>query len=443
MLTQEEKNALISEVGEQGAKRINAIIETHDKKQKDLIDQISKEKGLTEDQLKQVQERTEEVKSELESVLKQQGKTLGEIKANISAGGKTSKSLAQVLKENEEQIKSTYNAGQGIVNFEVFFDKKGNVTARPFNYASKAPAATAHGTVDALGGADNLASVAQSLSAAAILRLGADGDIVSQYRNTPYIFDLCNTTQTNSPLAIWINETDKEGASSTVAEGGTKPLTQYKYSIESASYKKEATLLTFTDEFNMDFGRLQQDAVEKGRIDVINRINTAILPNITSAATAYNTGSEFQDVTNIPDGEANDFHALAAMAAQVDSATFGASMANTALMSTFQKYGLGVTADSQGAWLNAPDVIGNLAFVGNPGMTGDNVIVGDFNQYNILLRGGMIMRVGYNGTDFAENKFSVVLEQFYFDYISDARKPALVKGPDFATVKAAIDQPAA
>ena len=76
--------------------------------------------------------------------------------------------------------------------------------------------------------------------------------------------------------------------------------------------------------------------------------------------------------------------------------------------------------------------------VGNAGVGADDVIVGDFKQYNILLRGGLIMKVGYNGTNFAENKFSVVLEQYYFDYISTIRAKALVKGTTFATVKAAI-----
>jgi hypothetical protein len=48
------------------------------------------------------------------------------------------------------------------------------------------------------------------------------------------------------------------------------------------------------------------------------------------------------------------------------------------------------------------------------------------------------VKVGYNGTDFAQNMFSVVIEQYYYDYISAARTPAIVKGPDFATVKTAI-----
>jgi hypothetical protein len=99
---------------------------------------------------------------------------------------------------------------------------------------------------------------------------------------------------------------------------------------------------------------------------------------------------------------------------------------------------MGLTKETTGGYLNTPDILGGVSFIGNPDMAADSVIVGDFKQYNIILRGGLIVRVGYNGTDFAQNMYSVVLEQFYFDYISTVRKTAIVKGPDFATVKTAI-----
>jgi hypothetical protein len=134
---------------------------------------------------------------------------------------------------------------------------------------------------------------------------------------------------------------------------------------------------------------------------------------------------------------ANDFDVLAAMAAQVDNATFGA-VANAAIISTFKKYRMGIAKDAQGGYLNRPKVLDNLSFIGNPDMTADQVLVGDFKQYNVILRGGLIVKVGYNGSDFANNMFSVVIEQFYMDYISALRTPAIVKGPDFATVKTAI-----
>ena len=187
----------------------------------------------------------------------------------------------------------------------------------------------------------------------------------------------------------------------------------------------------------MDFERLQGDILNKGKVDLVNRINTAILANIITAATAYNTSASFGTRAA---NAVNDWVALAAMAAQVDSATFGAN-ANAAIMSTFKKYNIGTLQTSQFEWIDTPDVLSNLAMIGNPAMGADDVLVGDFKQYNILLRGGLIVKVGYNGTDFVENRFSTVLEQFYFDYISSLRTPAIVKGTTFATAKAAITTP--
>jgi hypothetical protein len=54
------------------------------------------------------------------------------------------------------------------------------------------------------------------------------------------------------------------------------------------------------------------------------------------------------------------------------------------------------------------------------------------------MRGGMIVRIGLNGNNMVENKFTVVQEQFYYDYISAARKVTLLKGPTFGAVKLLI-----
>ena len=125
------------------------------------------------------------------------------------------------------------------------------------------------------------------------------------------------------------------------------------------------------------------------------------------------------------------------MAAQVENATFGAK-ANAAVMGTNKKYRMGIIKNTQGSYLNPPDVLAGIGFVGNPTMGADAILVGDLKQYNVILRGGLIVKVGYNGNDFGNNAFSIVMEQYYFNYISTIRKVAIVSGPDFATVKALI-----
>lgn len=385
--------------------------------------------------------KNEEIKSlndqikKLDEVAKTQGTSLAQMETKLATSGAAYKSIGQVLQENEPELKKVYQNGSGTKTFMVQMNHKGEYVMRPFDTTK---AAGPHATVADVGGAGNTASIAQTIDAASLLRLGGNSPIISQYRNNAWVFDLANVVNAGweMPFAMWYEEVAKQGASSTVAEGGTKPPVQYAYNLKTNSYKKEAALIGFTDEFSLDFARLQDDIMNKGRVDVINRINSVILGNVTTAATAYNTATQFKGGEVVADP--NDYDVLAAMAAQVDNATYGA-LANTAAMSTFKKYRVGtLKASTSGLWLDRPSVLDNLAFIGNPDMGADDVLVGDFKAYNIILRGGFIVKVGYNGTDFAENKFSVVMEQYYFDYISDIRKKAIVKGATFAAVKTAI-----
>jgi hypothetical protein len=376
------------------------------------------------------------MRSRLQDTARKQGTTLADLAGKYTSIETGSKSIGQVLEENQDEIKKVYQNGSGQKTFMVQVNHKGEFVMKPFDTTK---AAGPHGTTANIGGAGNTSSIAQAIDAASLLRLGGDSPILSQYRNTPWILDICNMINAGfeMPFAMWYEEQVKQGASANVAEGGAKPLSQYAYNLKTATYKKEATLIGFTQEFALDFARLQSDILGKGRTDLVNRINSAVLANVVSSATAYNTAVSFKQGVVVAPATANDFDVLAAMAAQVDNATFGA-VANAAIISTFKKYRMGIAKDAQGGYLNRPKVLDNLSFIGNPDMTADQVLVGDFKQYNVILRGGLIVKVGYNGSDFANNMFSVVIEQFYMDYISALRTPAIVKGPDFATVKTAI-----
>lgn len=389
--------------------------------------------SLKDGEIKALQTQLED----LDKAAKAQGTSLAEIHAKLNSGEIGSKSIAEVLSEDSEELQKMYENGQGRKSYIVHVNAKGEFVMKPL-LENKATGPVA--SITGINGGTS-ASISQSIDAASLLRLGGNAPIISQYRNNPWVFDLCNVVNASydQALALWYEEQAKLGGSTAVTEGLTKPLSQYIYALKSATYKKEATLISFTEEFNLDFARLQADILGKGRTDVINRINTAVLTNILSAATAYNTGASYKAAFGgvIPTANYNDFITLDALAAQVDSNTFGAT-ANAAVMSTYKKHALGITMDTQGRFISSPDFLSNLAFVGNPAMANADVIVGDFKQYNIQLRGGFIVRVGYNGTDFAQNMFSVVMEQYYYDYISTIRAAALVKGQTFATVKTAI-----
>ena len=440
-MTEQEKQALIGSIGKQASDAVIAELANYETRVKTMVTEAAKNGGyVTEAAMTAVKEASESALKTVEAALEKQGTTIAELQTKLTTGSSVGKSVREVLEESAEKLQNRYNSKQGTEAFMLTMNHKGEFVMTPFNDSTiKTPQANA--TIGGLlAGPAGVASISQSLDAATLLRIGAGSPIMGQYRNTPWVFDLCNTINASfvsgMPYAIWYDELAKDGASTNVAEGGTKPLSQYKYQLNSSTYKKEAVLIGFTEEFKMDFAQLESDILNKGRLDLINRVNAAILPNIISAATEYNTADSFK--AGVAVSNANDFDAIAACAAQVDSATFGGSIANAAVMSTFKKYRMGISKDLDSSYLNAPQVLNNISLVGNPGMGADDLLVGDFKQYNIMLRGGLIVRVGYNGTDFAENKYSVVMEQFYYDYISNVRKAAIVKGADFATVKGLI-----
>lgn len=434
-MTPEEQKALLETVGKQAATAIKTELAQYETTVKKLAEEAVKNGGqVSKETFDAMEKSSREAVEAVKAICEKQGTTLAELVTKLDAPKGVIKSIAQVMAEDEEAFKSIYNNKNGQKTYMI--SPNGGMKAINMTSTDKTTGAEASVANIPTGA---VSSITQALDAATLLRLGNGAMINNQYRNSAWIFDLCNTVNASfnsaMPYVLWFDEQPKVGASATVAEGQTKPSTQYIYQLNSSTYKKEATLIGFTEEFSMDFQQLESDIMNKGRIDVINRVNQAILPNIIAAATPYNSGTAFKAGTGVTDP--NNFDDIAAMAAQVDNATFGAR-ANVAVMSTNKKYRTGITKNTQGSYLNPPDVIGGIALIGNPTMDVDAVLVGDLKQYNIILRGGLIVRVGYNGTDFANNMFSVVIEQYYFDYISNVRKVAIVSGPNFADVTSAI-----
>lgn len=436
-MTEQELKTLQEKVGADAAAAMQKKLEAYEEKAKQFANEAAKGK-ISEDTFKEYKETAEKTLLDLKEIAEKQGTTMAEIANKVNSKDAGTKSIAEVLKEDEETLKKVFLQGSGSKTYMINVGEKGEFVMKPFDTTSKTVGPVA--TVSGINGG-TAASIFQSIDASSLLRLGGEAAIFSQYRNTRWIFDLCNIINADysTLLAMWYEEVAKTGASTNVAEGGSKPLSQYGYTLKTATYKKEATLIGFSEEFSLDFPRLQSDILGKGRVDLINRINTAVLADIIAAATAYNTATQYKNgaALSLTTPPYNDYISIDACAAQVDNATFG-QQANAAVMSTFKNHRVNTQMDSQGRFLMPPAALGNLAFVGNPAMGTDDLLVGDFKQYNVILRGGMIVRTGYNGTDFAQNMFSTVLEQFYFDYISAIRAVAIVKGSTFTAVKTAI-----
>ena len=440
-------DALIKTLGDQAATEIKKHMDAYDQKVKELEGQVKAQNGgVTEKQFTEWKTAADSLIEEVKEAAKKQGTTLAELQAKLGNSPAVVKSVYDQLIEDEAEIKGMIYDGSKTKSKAYMLEfKSGSPILIPVKIDEKLKykAAGPHASVADADGAGGVSSISQALDAATLLRIGLGSPVYNQFRNTPWVFDLCNTINgtydASSAFAIWFDEVTKDGGATTVTEGAAKPKTQYKYVLKSQTYKKKATIIELTEEFSIDFAQLENNILNVGRIDVLNEVNSDVLADIKAAATAYTGADAFLGGSVIP--QVNDYDAIAALAAQVDNATFGSIQANAAVMSTNKKYRMGVTKNQFGDYLQRPEVLSNVGFVGNPAMGADDLLVGDFKQYNILLRGGMIVRVGYNGTNFAENKFSIVMEQYYIDYITTARKPAIVTGPDFATIKTAIGTP--
>jgi hypothetical protein len=433
-MTQEELDIIVGKVGKEAAAKITTLFKDYEEKAKDFANLAAKGK-ITEEQFTAFKGEQDKALEKLTEITVKQGTTITELGLQIeTAKASKFKPIGQTLYEDKEELEKIYNSGSGNKQYMLTVNEKGETVLKPHGGANKTV-----GPVASIAGINGgtAASIFQTIDAASLLRLGGDSAIISQYRNTTWLFDLVNVVNAgwDNMMAMWFEEVAKTGTSATVAEGGAKPLVQYGYTLKTATYKKEAMLIGFTEEWNLDFQRLQSDILGKGRTDVMNRINTVLVTDLLAAATAYNTATAYKNGAALT--QYNDYLAIDAAAAQVENATFGAK-ANAALMSTFKYHRLNTQMDTQGRFLMPPASLNGITQVGNPGMATDDLVVGDLKQFNLILRGGLIVRVGYNGTDFAQNMFSTVIEQYYYDYISAIRAVAIVKGQTFAAIHTAI-----
>jgi hypothetical protein len=437
MLTAEDLNVISQTVGKQAGEKIAAELREYDKKAIEFANTAAK--GKISDEVFEAFKKDQNTATEkLQEILLKQGTTITELSTRLETSkADGAKSIAETLYDDKAELEKVFNQGSGNKSYMLMINAKGEPVMKPHN-ASAQKTVGPVATVSGINGG-TAASIFQAIDAASLLRLGGDSMIFSQYRNQTWLFDLVTIVNAgwDNMMAMWFEEVVKTGTSATVAEGGVKPLVQYGYTLKTQTYKKEAMLIGFTEEFSLDFARLQSDILQKGRIDVMNRINTALLADLIAAATAYSTGTAYKNGAVVPTTNYNDYITIDAAAAQVDAATFGAK-ANAAIMNTYKNHRVNTQMDSQGRFLMPPAALNGIAMVGNPAMATDDLIVGDLKQLTLILRGGLIVRVGYNGTDFAQNMFSTVIEQYYYDYISAIRAVAIVKGQTFSAIKTAI-----
>jgi hypothetical protein len=381
---------------------------------KDVMGEDGKFKVVMKDEFNALTD--EENPNSLKSIIKAQGAKIKALEETPSKGAET-KTLQEVLGAHVEDFKNQVKNRQGTMSWEIKeFMENGKKNA----------AVIAVGT----GG-----SVTNSVSAATGLRLG-DGPIFEIKRGTPFILDFVNLGETSQPYLIWWDEQAKQGDFAITSEGTTKPMVQYEFIRKSADYRKEAGFMTLTEEFMNDLPQLVTTIKRLANIDLMNNINAAILTDMIATLPSYTYTALSGKIYH-----ADDYAAIGAAIAQIQSLFF---QPNVLVLNPADAWKMKLTKDDVGRYqmppfsngLDVPFEFGTV--IVDPRIAVGKFLIGDGSTYNVDMKGGVVIRIGYNGTDFVQNQQTVVVEQYFFNYIATNRLGAWVYGT-FATIKGIIN----
>lgn len=362
-----------------------------------LISKALEGKGLTPDQEKTIRETAESVR--------QIAADLDKIK---DGGIDTSvDSFEKTLEAAKDELKQIQRNGTGMKQFNI---KAAAVTTTATSGSTRALT----NSVDAFGGQ----------------RLG-EGVIQEIQRPKPFILDFVNVGNTNSSVLIWFDELAKEGDFAVTAEGVLKPMVQYRFERKNAAYQKAAGYTTLTDEFDRDFPQLVTTIRRLTLTDLRNKIGDIILTDLLAAASTFTyTG------LNAAIDNADNYAAVVAAIAQKQSLYFDGP--NVLFMNPKDAAIMMLTKVTDGSYVVPPAAWGVDAIIIDPRITAGSFVIGDLGMFNVDFYGDTIVKIGYVNDDLIKNQYTVVVERFFYDYISTNKKPAIVKGV-FATIKTALE----
>jgi len=429
-MEKQEFDALVSKVGAETAQLIKTAVEPMQKQINDFETKFGANPGaITQKDIDVLNQSISTNEKALRDILEKQGGIITEIQNKLNTETDDGDSVVKVLESVKTQIQQVYKAGTGHVEIQL-----GYKVGKNGKYKMVAKAADVHNTTTT--GAN--ASITSDLSDSALLRIGSESDeIMTIKRNTPWILDFVSVGNTTSSVITWFDEVQKQGDFAVTAEGAIKPLVMYTFNRKSADYKKATGRAKITEEFNMDFPRLVSTIRDLMSTDCKNEMNALILSDMIANATAYNNPALAGEIDN-----ADNYAAIGAVAGQLGNAYYTPNVLvlnnNQGIVNASQK-------GTDGQFINPEALMKEINAAGlniakNPDVNFGKFFMADGSVYKVLLRGDLIIRIGYSNDDFDKNQYSLVVEQFFYSFMSDARKAGLVYA-DFEEVKAAIEKP--
>lgn len=279
--------------------------------------------------------------------------------------------------------------------------------------------------------------------------------LVKQRHGKQYIFDIASRTTVQSvpEYHIWDEDADTEGAFALVSESGLKPLTSYSLVKKQSKVKKIAGKKVITTEFATFRQRLNTYINELFNDKLLRDYQTQLTTELVALAASY-TGTSLDGTITNP----TDFHAIGAVAAQIESLNFSP---NVLIIHPQDKWRIALTTNSEGSFhvatlpiTGANGQVQMMSFltITTTEIDAGTAILGEGDLFKIedtpvslkLTYGLTITESGGNVTsaqfDTDYNRMRLIGEMFYHSYMASVHTGSFVEF-EFDTVKAALATP--
>jgi hypothetical protein len=334
------------------------------------------------------------------------------------------------LQKNKKAIEEVFVNGQGEVKFDI----------------RAAAIMTTENVVDGLDALPD--DLIESFSV---------GGFVEKRQDREYIYDIATRTTVAriEKYKTWLSEGGEEGVFAEVAEGGLKPLLSAGLVRNYSQAFKVAGKYVVTEELSKFMANvyniIRRLIMQKVQRDYAKKLTDALV-----AAAAPYVASALDD--QYPAAKVTDYHAIAAVAAQIGALNF---TADVLIMNPQDKWRIGMSSDANGQfYLTIPttDPAGVTRMMGFRVVESNRIPVGSF----ILGESGLweiedetvTVRIGYGvevtkdlegkvtevESDVDHNRFRVIVETFAHSYIDTNYAGSFVLA-EFDTVKAAVTAP--
>lgn len=375
------------------------------------------------EEMQKLNDKLAGMESDLKEKLRLQGEALNKLSSGNGKEEKKAITLKQFFDSKMDEIKDYRRKGAGFMEITSEDLIKAGVVSMNAGDRVSTKAAAAHSTLaGTIGGTDG--SIVNMTSPPGSPYLpglgGSDLELFDLIYNPNFILNRVDVGTTNQSRLAWLNEVEYQGTPGTaIAEGAVKPQVQHKFQVEYSVAKKAAAWIELTEEFEDDTPGLATAVRRMLQADVLRAFDDAIQAAVIAVAHPY-------EITGL-DGvvpAATLFDTLGALLAQIGYYNFAP---NTIALNPITSWLVQMGKGNDGHYLNPPFLsrINAMLVEANKVAVGFG-LAGDLSQYKVDIYKQFTIRVGWINDEFIYNKFAIVGELRYHNYISDNRKKAIV-----------------